>query len=76
MHLDLETHSTLEDARRFLTDNPEGTALVPERKREYAHIGRILRRVSYWRMGKADKGLLGCNLARTTGLWRARLIAR
>ena len=79
MHLDLETHSTLDDVRGFLAGNPEGTALVPERKQAYAQIGRVLRRFSYWRLGKADKGLLRCYLARTTGLSRAqlaRLIAR
>ncbi len=79
MHLDLEAHSSLDDVRAFLAGNPEGTALVPERKQAYAHIGRVLRRFSYWRLGKPDKGLLRSYLARTTGLSRAqlaRLIAR
>ena len=79
MHLDLETHTTLDDVRGFLAGNPERTALLPERKQAYAHIGRVLRRFSYWRLGKADKGLLRCYLTRTTGLSRAqlaRLIAR
>ena len=79
LQLDLETHSTLDDLRAFLAGNPAGAALVPERKQAYAQIGRVMRRFSYWQLGKADKGLVRCYLGRTTGLSRAqlaRLIAR
>ena len=79
LHLDLETHTTREDIRGFLEGTAEGAVLVPGRKEAYEHIGRVLRRFSYWRLGKADKGLLRRYLARTTGLSRAqlaRLIAR
>ena len=79
MHLDLETHSSLDDLRGFLAGNADETVLVPERKRAYAHIGRVLRRFSYWRLERADKGLVRSYLVRTTGLARAqlaRLIAR
>ena len=79
MHLDLETHSSLDDLRGFLAGNADETVLVPERKRAYAHIGRVLRRFSYWRLERADKGLVRSYLVRTTGLSRAqlaRLIAR
>ena len=29
----------------------------PERKKSCAHIANVLRRCSYWKLGKADKGL-------------------
>ena len=79
MHIDLESHTTLEDLRGFLAGNAEGAVLIPDRKRAYGHIARVLRRFSYWTRGKADKGLLRRYLARTTGLSRAqlaRLVAR
>ena len=79
MHLDLETHSSLDALRGFLAGNAEETVQVPERKQAYAHLGRVLRRFSYWRLKRADKGLVRRYLARTTGLSRAqlaRLIAR
>ena len=46
---------------------------MPDRKQACEHIGRVLRRFSYWKLGKADKGLLPRYLARTTGLSRAQL---
>ena len=46
---------------------------MPERKQAYEHIGRVLRRFSYWKPGKADKGLARRYLMRTTGLSRAQL---
>ena len=79
MHLDLETHSSLDDLRGFVAGNADETVLVPERKRAYAQIGRVLRRFSYGRLERADKGLVRSYLVRTTGLSRAqlaRLIAR
>ena len=53
--------------------------VISERNQVYAHIGRVLRRFSIWRLGKPDKGLLRHDLERTTGLSRAqlrRLVAR
>ena len=73
MHIELETHTRLEDLRSFLAGNAEGAVLVPARKQAYEHIARVLRRFSYWKLGKADKGLLRRYLARTTGLSRAQL---
>ena len=73
MHIELETHTRLEDLRSFLAGNAEGAVLVPDRKQAYEHIARVLRRFSYWKLGKADKGLLRRYLAHTTGLSRAQL---
>ena len=73
LHLDLETHKTREDLLGFLEGNAEGTVLVPDRKEAYEHIARVLRRFSYWRLGKPDKGLLLRYLRRRTGLSRAQL---
>ena len=79
LHIELESHTNLEHVREFLTGNATGMVLIPGRKEAYEHIKRVLRRFSYWRLGKADKGLLRCYLLRTTGLSRAqlaRLVAR
>ena len=73
MHLDLDTHLSLDAVRQFLDGTPPGAALVPEREQAYAHIGRVLRRFAYWKLAKADKGLLRCYLERTTGLSQAQL---
>ena len=73
LHLDLETHMTQDDILGFLKGNAEGTVLVPDRKEAYEHVTRVLRRFSYWRLGKPDKGLLLRYLRRTTGLSRAQL---
>ena len=73
LQLDLETHKTLDDARGFLAGNAEGTALVPDCQRAYAHLERVLRRFGYWYLAKPDKGLFRCYLERTTGLSRAQL---
>ena len=42
-------------------------------RRPTAHIGKVLRRFSYWKLGRADKGLVRRYLERTTGLSRAQL---
>ncbi len=79
LHIELESHTNLERVREFLTGKATGIVLIPDRKEAYEHIKRVLRRFSYWRLGKADKGLLRCYLLRTTGLSRAqlaRLVAR
>ena len=79
LHIELESHTNLEHVREFLTGKATGMVLIPDRKEAYEHIKRVLRRFSYWRLGKADKGLLRCYLLRTTGLSRtqlARLVAR
>ena len=73
MHIELETHTRLEELRSFLAGNAEGAVLVPARKQACEHIARVLLRFSYWKLGKADKGLLRRYLARTTGLSRAQL---
>ena len=79
LHIELESHTNLEHVREFLASKATGMVLIPDRKEAYKHIKRVLRRFSYWRLGKADKGLLRCYLLRTTGLSRAqlaRLVAR
>ena len=75
----LATHSTLDDLRMFLEGNSEGTVRVQPRAEAYAHVGRVLRRFSYWRLQRAERGLVRCYLGRTTGLslaQLARLLAR
>ena len=73
LQIDLATHRSLAEVRQFLE------ALAPSRAEAYAHVGRTLRRFSYWKLNKrAERGLLRTNLQRTTGLSRsqvARLIA-
>ena len=73
MHLDLDTHLSLDAVRQFLDGTPPESALVPERKQAYAHIERVLRRFAYWKLAKPDKGLLRCYLERTTGLSQSQL---
>ena len=73
MHLDLDTHLSLDAVRQFLDGTPSESALVPERKQAYAHIERVLRRFAYWKLAKPDKGLLRCYLERTTGLSQSQL---
>ena len=73
LHLDLDTHRTREDILGFLEGTAEGSVLIPDREEAYEHIGRVLRRFSYWRLGKPDKGLVKRYLERTTGLSRAQL---
>ena len=73
LHLDLDTHRTREDILGFLEGTAEGNVLIPDREEAYEHIGRVLRRFSYWRLGKPDKGLVKRYLERTTGLSRAQL---
>lgn len=73
MQLDLESHKGLEDLRGFLAGSRDESVLVPGRKAAYAHIGKVLRRFSYWKLGRADKGLVRRYLQRTTGLSRAQL---
>ena len=48
----------------------------PDRKQAYAHIGRVLRRFAYWKLVKADKGLLRGYLECTTGLSQSQLTRR
>ena len=57
MQLDLESHKSLEDLRGFLAGSRD-ESLVPGRKAAYAQIGKVLRRFSYWKLGRADKGLV------------------
>ena len=49
MHIELKTHTRLEDLKKFLAGNAEGAVLVPDRKQAYEHFGRVLRRFSYFR---------------------------
>ncbi len=58
MQLDLETHKSLDDVRQFLASTPPGATLALERKQAYEHLSRVLRRFAYWKLGKADRGLL------------------
>ena len=73
MQLDLESHKSLEDLRGFLAGSRDESVLEPGRKAAYAQIGKVLRRFSYWKLGRADKGLVRRYLQRTTGLSRAQL---
>ena len=78
LQLDLATHTTWEQVRQFLEATPPEGALAPTRAEAYGHVGRTLRRFSYWKASKAEKGLLRAYLQRTTGFSRAqtaRLIA-
>ena len=68
MQSELESHTSLEDLQGFLAGNSQGTVLVPDREQAYEHIGRVLRRFSYWTLGKAEKGLSGRYLARTLNM--------
>ena len=79
LQLDLATHSTLDDLRTFLEGHPDEAVRVPPRAEAYDHIGRVLRRFSYWRLQRAERGLVRRYLVCTTGLSRAqvaRLLAR
>ena len=73
LHLDLDAHKTRQDILGFLAGTAPGSVLIPDRKQAYEHIGRVLRRFSYWRLSKPDKGLLLRYLRRTTGLSRAQV---
>ena len=73
LHLNLDTHKTREDILRFLEGNAAGSVVVPDRAAAYEHIGQVLRRFSYWRLSKPDRGLVKRYLERTTGLSRAQL---
>ncbi len=68
LHLELESHKTLDQVRGILVGNAKGEVLVPDRKEAYEDIGRVLRRFSDWKLGKADK-----SLQRTTDVSRAQL---
>ena len=46
---------------------------MPDRQQAYANIPRVLRRFAYWKLAKADKGLLRCYRDRTTGLSQAQM---
>ena len=48
LQLDLESHKSLEAVRGFLAGSRDESVLVPGRKAAYAHIGKVLRRFSYW----------------------------
>ena len=64
--------------REFLAE-ARGGGLAPGRKDAYRHVERVLRRFSYRKPGKAEKGLVRRYLQRTTGRSRAqvtRLIGR
>ncbi len=74
MQLDLATHRTLAEVRQFLEATPPEAALAPSRPAAYAHVGRTLRRFSYWKLKKrAERGLLRTYLQRTTGLSRSQV---
>lgn len=47
--------------------------LVPDRKQACDHIGRVPLRFSYWKAGKAERGLLRRYLACTTGMSQTQL---
>ena len=44
LQLDVKTHTTLDNVRRFLLGNPQGTVLAPQRKQADARLERVLRR--------------------------------
>ena len=74
LQLDLATHRTLAEVRQFLEATPPEAALAPSRTEAYEHVGRTLRRFSYWKLNKrAERGLLRTYLQRTTGLSRAQV---
>ena len=63
----------MEEVRAFVAATASGAALKPGREEAYGHIGRTLRRFAYWRLGKAERGLLKRYLERSTGLSRAQV---
>ena len=69
MHIELETRTRLEELRSFLAGNAEGAVLVPARKQAYEHIARVLRRFSYWKLGKGTRACCGAT-------WRAQPACR
>ena len=70
--MDLERRRSLEEARAFAASPAPGAALRAGREEAYGRIGRMLLRLAYWRLGKAEKGLLKRCLERSTGLSRAQ----
>ena len=45
---------------------------MPSRAEPYAQVVRTLRRFSYWKASKADRGPVRANLQRTAGFVRAQ----
>ena len=58
--------------RAFAASTGPGEALSAGREEACGRIGRTLRRFAYWRLGKAEKGLLKRCLERSPGLSRAQ----
>lgn len=52
MQLDLEPHKSLDDLRGFPAGSRDESVLVPGRKPAYARIVDVLRRLSYWKLGR------------------------
>ena len=52
MQLNLESHKSLEDLRGFVGGSRDDSLLVPGRKAAHAQIGKLLRRFSYWKLGR------------------------
>ncbi len=70
---------TLADVEAFMAAHGAGEAAPPGRAAAYAHIGKTMARFTYWKQGRAAKGLLRRYPLLTTGLSASqltRLIAR
>ena len=71
----LQTHRvrTLDQVRSFL-DGGEPVEVQPlDRSARYEFVARTLRRFGYWRLGKADKGVVRRFAGKVSGLSRAQL---
>jgi len=64
---------TLEQIRAFLEGSQPLGFEAPRREAAYAFVGQQLRRFSYARLGKADKGLVRRYLCKVTGFSRAQM---
>ena len=66
--LQTERVRTLEQVRAFVEGSEAVDFTGADRESVYEFVRRTLVRLSYERLGKPDKGLVRCNLAKVTGL--------
>jgi hypothetical protein len=66
---------TLDDVRGFLAGNQAVAIHTPNREAAYAFIAQSLSRLTYRRLGKADKGLMRAYLATALRGGRSRFVA-
>ena len=71
--LQTERVRTLEQVRAFVEGSEAVDFTGADRESVYEFVRRTLVRLGYERLGKSDKGLVKCYLAKVTGLSRAQL---